>query len=91
MTDSSGPGRTPEELAAALRATARSAATSALREGLEDIDDRYGHDVADQVAGLIDVAEVFAGLTDPNVRGGRTRPAARDDDEPWEFKPVTSM
>lgn len=80
-----GPDRTAEELARALRARARSAATAALREGLEDIDDRYGQHVADEVAGLIDVAEVFAGLADRDV------PERRDDDEPWEFKPLTSL
>jgi hypothetical protein len=78
------PGRTPEELAGALRAQARSAATAALREGLEDIDDRYGQHVADEVAGLIDVADVFAGLDDRDA-------PARKDDEPWEFKPLTSL
>jgi hypothetical protein len=48
---------------------------AALREGLEDIDDRYGQRVADEVAGLDD----------------RDVPAHKDDDEPWEFKPLTSL
>jgi hypothetical protein len=57
-------GPSPEELASALRATARAAATAALREGLADIDDRYGLQVADEVLGLIDIADLFAGLVD---------------------------
>ncbi len=70
----------PEELARTLRATARTAATSALREGLEEIETRHGQHVADEVAGLLDVDGVFAGLRDTeNRRRG-------DDDVPWEFK-----
>lgn len=79
----------PAELACALLATARSAATAALREGLEDIEERHGRHVADEVAGLLDVAEVYAGLADHDVRPrGR---ADRDDDGPWEFKPVSAV
>ncbi|MFI7121319.1 hypothetical protein [Amycolatopsis sp. NPDC049868] len=71
----------PEQLARTLRATARNAATTALREGLEDIEERHGRRAADEVAGLIDVDGVFAGLreTESPRRSG-------DDDEPWEFK-----
>jgi hypothetical protein len=79
--------RTTEELAGALRAQARSAATTALRAGLEDIEERHGQHVADEVAALIDVDEVFAGLTEKAV------PARRhdeDDDGPYEFRPVTA-
>jgi hypothetical protein len=87
---SDGSGGSPEELASALRAKARSAATTALREGLEEIDGRYGQRVADEVATLIDVAEVFAGLTEPEVPVRRNAKARKDDDdEPWEFKPLT--
>lgn len=68
----------PEELAAALRAKARAAATAALREGLVDIDNRYGQHVADEVVGLLDIADIFDGL----VEKGR-EPA--DDDEPYEL------
>lgn len=76
----------PEELARALRTTARNAATTALREGLEEIEERHGQHVADEVAGLVDVDGVFDGLREP---AGRRR---RDnDDEEWEFKPVTSI
>jgi hypothetical protein len=76
-----------EELARTLRTTARNAATTALREGLEEIDARHGPRVADEVAALIDVAEVYAGLADRDVpaRGNGDR-----DDEPWEFRPLTS-
>ncbi|WP_143263885.1 hypothetical protein [Amycolatopsis kentuckyensis] len=88
MTDSRwGSGETPEELASALRDKARSAAATALRAGLEDIEDRHGQHVADAVAALVDVDRVFAGLT------GKPAPARRrdeDDDEPYEFRPVTS-
>ncbi len=80
--------RTPAELADALRAQARSAATASLRAGLEDIEDRHGQHVADEVAALIDVDEVFAGLT------GKPVPARRhdeDDDGPYEFRPVTAL
>jgi hypothetical protein len=86
MSDSrGGPGSTSEELARTLRGQARSAATTALREGLEDIEGRHGQHVADEVAALIDVAGVFDGLTD------RAVPARRDDgdDGEWEFKPLT--
>ncbi|WP_372666764.1 hypothetical protein [Amycolatopsis kentuckyensis] len=87
MTDSRrGSGETPEELANALRDRARSAATTALRTGLEDIEDRHGQHVADEVAALVDVDGVFAGLNDPAHRG-RPQP---EDDEPYEFKPVGS-
>ncbi|SEF20676.1 hypothetical protein SAMN05421837_101476 [Amycolatopsis pretoriensis] len=90
MTDSRrGSGETPEELANALRDQARSAATSALRAGLEDIEDRYGQHVADRVVTLVDVDGVFAGLDDPvTARRGRPQP---EDDEPYEFKPVGSL
>ncbi|UMP07296.1 hypothetical protein [Amycolatopsis sp. EV170708-02-1] len=70
----------PEQLARGLRATARNAATTALREGLEDIEERHGRRVADEVAGLIDVDGVFAGLRETES------PRRNDDDEPWEFK-----
>ncbi|WP_328609918.1 hypothetical protein OG943_12590 [Amycolatopsis sp. NBC_00345] len=83
--NSDGPDRTPEELARLLRAKARSAAASALREGLEEIEDRYGQHVADDVAGLADVDEVFAGLAD------REAEARRDDDGPWEFKSLPAV
>ncbi|MEA5360493.1 hypothetical protein VA596_13180 [Amycolatopsis sp., V23-08] len=73
-----------EELARALRATARNAATTALRAGLEEIDARHGARVADEVAALIDVAGVYAGLADREV------PAHGSDDEPWEYRPLTS-
>jgi hypothetical protein len=79
-------------LARTLRAKARSAATTALREGLEEIDDRYGQRVADEVANLIDIAEVFAGITDPDVqvRGNAGGNKNKDDDEePWEFTPLS--
>ncbi|MCR6482954.1 hypothetical protein M8542_08990 [Amycolatopsis sp. OK19-0408] len=75
----------PDELARALRATARTAATTALREGLEEIEERHGRDVADEVAGLVDVDGVFAGLREVTSR------RADPDDEEWEFKPVTSI
>jgi hypothetical protein len=90
MTDSRrGAGETPEELANVLRDQARSAATLALRTGLEDIEDRHGQHVADKVAALVDVDGVFAGLDDPvPARRGRPRP---EDDEPYEFKPVGSL
>jgi 2-keto-3-deoxy-L-rhamnonate aldolase RhmA len=90
MTDSRrGSGETPEELASALRDQARSAATTALRTGLEDIEDRHGQHVADEVAALVDVDGVFAGLNDPvPARRGRPQP---EDDEPYEFKPVGSL
>ncbi|MFG1643181.1 hypothetical protein ACGFMK_23045 [Amycolatopsis sp. NPDC049252] len=76
-----------EELARGLRATARNAATTALREGLEDIDARHGPRVADEVAALINVAEVYAGLADREVpaRGDGDR-----DDEPWGYRPLRS-
>jgi hypothetical protein len=87
MTDSRrGSGETPEALASALRDQARSAATTALRAGLEDIEDRHGQHVADEVAALVDVDGVFAGLTE--------KPARRrdeDDDGPYEFKPLTAL
>ncbi|MEV4603479.1 hypothetical protein AB0K15_39620 [Amycolatopsis sp. NPDC049253] len=94
MTESRRAGETSEELARTLRARARNAAVAVLREGLEEVDERHGRGVADEVAGLIDVAEVFAGLADREVpargsRGGRGR--SEDDDEPWEFKPLTSL
>lgn len=90
MTDSRrGSGETPEELASALRDQARSAATTALRTGLEDIEDRHGHHVADEVAALVDVDGVFAGLNDPvPARRGRSQ---EDDDEPYEFTRVGSL
>jgi hypothetical protein len=77
---------TAEELARTLRGQARSAATTTLREGLEDIEARHGQHVADEVAALIDVPGVFDGLTE------RAVPARRDDrneDGEWEFKPLT--
>jgi hypothetical protein len=87
---SRGSDGTSEELASTLRTKARSAATAALREGLEEIDARHGQRVADEVAGLIDVAEVFAGLTDPAVAvRGNARVSKDDDDEPWEYKPLS--
>lgn len=90
MTDSRrGSGETPEELASALRDQARSAATTALRAGLEDIEDRHGQQVADEVAALVDVDRVFAGLTEKPAPARRRRD--EDDDEPYEFRPVTSM
>ncbi|MFJ7212915.1 hypothetical protein [Amycolatopsis sp. NPDC098790] len=90
MTDSRrGSGETPVELASALRDQARSAATLALRTGLEDVEDRHGQHVADEVAALVDVDGVFAGLSDP-VTARRARPQA-EDDEPYEFKPVGSL
>ncbi|WP_290050888.1 hypothetical protein [Amycolatopsis solani] len=86
MTDSRrGSGETPDELASTLRDRARSAATTALRSGLEDIEDRHGQHVADQVAALVDVDGVFAGLT-----GKPARRRDEDDDGPYEFRPVTS-
>ncbi|MFI5590335.1 hypothetical protein ACIA5G_35185 [Amycolatopsis sp. NPDC051758] len=90
MTDSRrGAGETPEELASALQDRARSAATTALRTGLEDIEGRHGQHVADEVAALVDVDGVFAGLT------AKAAPARRrqdeDDDGPYEFKPVGSL
>ncbi|MEU8638159.1 hypothetical protein AB0C38_38765 [Amycolatopsis sp. NPDC048633] len=81
MTDS-----TPAELARTLQGQARSAATTALREGLEDIEARHGQHTADEVAALIDVAGVFEGLTD---RPAPVRGDDRDDDGAWEFKPLT--
>jgi hypothetical protein len=81
-------GRTPEELAGALRAQARSAATTALRTGLEDIEDRHGQHVADEVAALVNVDEVFAGLTEKAAPARRRH--EEDDEGPYEFKPVTS-
>lgn len=89
MTDSRrGSGETPEELASALRDQARSAATTALRRGLEDIEDQRGQHVADEVAALVDVDGVFAGLNDPApARPGRSQ----EDDEPYEFTPVGSL
>ncbi|MEV6898887.1 hypothetical protein [Amycolatopsis sp. NPDC051372] len=97
MTESRRAGETSEELARTLRARARNAAVAVLREGLEEIDGRHGSGVADEVAGLIDVAEVFTGLADREVparrsREGRgSRGGREDDDEPWEFKPLTSL
>ncbi|WP_410621182.1 hypothetical protein [Amycolatopsis sp. cmx-8-4] len=83
---------TPAELARTLLATARSAATAALRAGLEGIEERHGQHVADEVAGLIDVAEVYGGLADHDVRPrGRADRDDRDDDGPWEFKPVSAV
>ena len=73
---------TSEELARALQGRARSAATTALREGLEDIEARHGRHVADEVAALVDVAGVVDGLAE------RAAPAREDDGE-WEFKPLT--
>ncbi|AXB42450.1 hypothetical protein [Amycolatopsis albispora] len=58
-------GPTPEELARALRAKARAAATAALREGLVDIDERHGQHVADEVVGLLDLPDLFEGLLEP--------------------------
>ncbi|HWD06048.1 MAG TPA: hypothetical protein VG674_26755 [Amycolatopsis sp.] len=81
-------GRSAEELARELRATARAAATAALREGLEDIDTRHGRHVADEVAELIDVEAVFKGLTE---EAAPKRRRGADDDEPWEFTPLTSL
>ena len=90
MTDSRrGSGETPEELASALRDRARGAATMALRAGLEDIEDQHGQHVADEVAALVDVDWVFAGLTEKPAPARRRRD--EDDDEPYEFRPVTSM
>ncbi|WIX77128.1 hypothetical protein QRX50_37860 [Amycolatopsis carbonis] len=100
MTESRRAGETAEELARTLRARVRNAAVAVLREGLEEVDERYGRGVADEVAGLIDAAEVFAGLADREVpaRGSREGRVSRegrgrreDDDEPWEFKPLTSL
>ncbi|AUI59598.1 hypothetical protein [Amycolatopsis sp. BJA-103] len=71
----------PEELARTLRATARTAATGALREGLEEIETRHGQHIADEVAGLLDVDGVFAGLRDTE-----NRRRGSNDDVPWEFK-----
>lgn len=73
---------TPAELARTLQGRARSAATTVLREGLEDIEARHGRPVADEVAALVDVAGVFDGLA------SRAAPAREDDGE-WEFKPLT--
>lgn len=64
------PDRTPEELSQELRAKARRAATAVLREGLAELDDNYGQYVADEVAGLIDIAEIFDGLVDDGHDGG---------------------
>lgn len=86
-----GSAGSSEELARALLAQARSAATAAVREGLEDIEERHGQHVADEVAGLLDVAEVFAGLADHDVRVRDDDRDTRDDDGPWEFKPVTAV
>ncbi|MGW4488303.1 hypothetical protein ACWEOE_31205 [Amycolatopsis sp. NPDC004368] len=111
MTEPRRAGGTPDELARALRDRARAAATAALRAGLEEIDERHGRGVADQVAALIDVAEVFAGLTEraapapPSARQAPTpvreapvrsvtrerRPSRDDDEEPWEFQPLTTL
>lgn len=74
------PDRTPEELARALRDRARAAATAALREGLENIDARYGMEVANEVVGLIDIDETFAGLVDENRKS-----QDGDDDGPYEL------
>ncbi len=76
----------PEELARTLRATARTAATGALRAGLEEIETRHGQHVADEVAGLLDVDGVFAGLRDTE-----NRRRTNDDDVPWEFKTEPSI
>jgi hypothetical protein len=76
----------PEELARELRSTARNAATTALRNGLEEIEERHGQHVADQVASRVDVDGVFAGL-----RETAKAPRSDNDDEPWEFKPVTAL
>ncbi|MEC3980260.1 hypothetical protein [Amycolatopsis sp. H20-H5] len=90
MTESRrGSGETPEELADALRAKARSAATTALRAGLEDVEDRYGQHFADEVAALIDVDDVFAGLADPVA--ARRGHQGEDDDGPYEFKSLTGL
>ncbi|GAB3360804.1 hypothetical protein [Amycolatopsis echigonensis] len=75
----------PEELARGLRSTARNAATTALRKGLEEIEERHGQHVADEVAGRVDVDGVFAGL-----RETKSSPRGGNDDEPWELKPTTS-
>ncbi|WP_037370698.1 hypothetical protein [Amycolatopsis orientalis] len=75
----------PEELARGLRSAARNAATAALRKGLEEIEERHGQHVADQVVGLVDVDGVFAGLREPE----RARRSGGDD-EPWELKPMGS-
>ena len=77
---------TPAELARTLQGQARSAATTALREGLEDIEARHGRHVADEVAALVDVAGVFDGLAD---RAAPARRDGRDEDGAWEFKPLT--
>ncbi|MEU0796599.1 hypothetical protein ABZ342_41610 [Amycolatopsis sp. NPDC005961] len=77
---------TPAELAGTLQSQARSAATTALREGLEDIETRHGQHVADEVATLIDVDGVFDGLTE---HAAPARRGERDDDGAWEFKPLT--
>ncbi len=60
----------------------------ALRAGLEDIEDRHGQRVAGEVAALVDVDRVFAGLTE---KPAPVRRRDEDDDEPYEFRPVTSM
>ncbi|WP_326834911.1 hypothetical protein VSH64_08280 [Amycolatopsis rhabdoformis] len=62
-----------EGLARALRERARSAATAVLREGLEEIDERHGRGVADEVAGLIDVGRVFEGLVEREMPAGENR------------------
>ncbi|HEY3712693.1 MAG TPA: hypothetical protein VGL64_25170 [Amycolatopsis sp.] len=85
--NSDGPDRTPEELASLLKAKARSAAVAALREGLEEIEGQYGQHIADTVAGLVDVTEVFAGLDDDEAE---TRPDGKDDDGPWELKSLSA-
>jgi hypothetical protein len=80
---------TSDELARALQGQARSAATTALREGLEDIEAQHGQHVADEVAALIDVSEVFDGLTERAAPGRRDDRDSREDDGAWEFKPLT--
>ena len=70
----------PEELAKALRAKARAAATAALREGLVDVESRHGQHVADEVVGLLDIADLYQGLVEP----GRDSDSA-EDDQPYEL------
>ncbi|SEO82177.1 hypothetical protein [Amycolatopsis saalfeldensis] len=82
-----GPERSPEELARLLKAKARSAAVGALREGLEEIEGQYGQHVADEVAGLVDVTGVFAGLDDHAAGTGAD---SKDDDGPWELKSLSA-
>lgn len=80
------PEESPAVLARTLRAQARAAATTALRNGLEQLEDAHGQHVADEVAGLLEVEEIFAGLHDPDRRTGSGAGGA--DDEPWVLKPL---